>query len=155
MERYEMKKVIQFIRGMYPQWRPDGNTVDAWFEFFREFEARQVTDAVMVYARKSQFVPSAAEILKEIQSVPRFELLNFNDKMFTIKVYIKDEQLEDSVFCFYYSTKEEANEGLKRLKEHHSYAEIEHAWARREYDKAAPGSNFRKLYHQKYGGTEA
>lgn len=148
MERYEMKKVIQFIKGMYPGWKPTAETIDSWSEFFSDYTVKDVKDAVMVHARTSPFTPSAAEILNVIQSRPTFELLSFNDRMYVIKIYIRNNQHEDTVFNFHYQTKEEANEDLKKLKEHHSYDDIEQMWIQKELAKSPPGSLFRKTYEQ-------
>lgn len=154
MERYEMKRIIQFIRGMYPGWKADSSTVDSWFEFFRDRTEKEVKDAVIAFARKKTFIPNAAEILTELMSVPRFELLNFSGRMYTIKVYTRNSQQEDSLFCFSFATKDAANEELARLKACSTYDEIVAEWAAWQNRKSPPDSHFRELYEKEYGGQE-
>lgn len=154
MERYEMKRVIQFIRGMYPGWKADSNTVDSWYELFKDHTEQEVKDAVIAFAKKKTFIPNAAEILTELMSVPRFEFLNFNDRMYTIKVYTRNNQQEDSMFPFHFATKDEANEELAKLKACSTYDEIEKEWAGWQYRKSPPGSRFREIYEKEYGGQE-
>ena len=150
MERYETKKVIQFMKGLYPNWRPDSETVNAWQEVFEEYSMEDVKSAVIVLSRKMQFIPSVAEIYQELRSRPSFDLLTFNDKMFVIKVYVINEQLEDTVFSFNYQTREEANEDLRKLKEHHTYKDIERMWIERELKHSAPDSAFRQKCEQMF-----
>lgn len=150
MERFETKKVVQFMKGLYPNWRPDSETVNAWHEVFEEYSMADVKNAVIVLSRKMKYIPTVAEIFEEIRSRPSFDLLTFNDKMFVIKVYVRNEQLEDTVFNFNYQNREEANEDLRKLKEHHTYKDIERMWIERELKHSAPDSVFRQKCEQMF-----
>lgn len=148
MERYEMKRVIQFIRGMYPGWKADSNTVDSWYELFKDHTEQEVKDAVIAFAKKKTFIPNAAEILTELLKTPDFELLEFkrpNGAMYTVKVYTKTPLLEDTAFSFNHKSKEEALKTLDYLKGHCSYGEIYDFWKDHWFGVMPVDSHIREL----------
>ena len=131
MEKYETKKLIQQMASLYPSFRWNGDTVELWHAALEPYEYKKAYEALISLVRKVDYIPNVGTIIKELLKTPDFELLEFkrpNGAMYTVKVYTKDETLEDQVFTFNYRTKEEAVKMLNDLKRTPGYYDILEKW---------------------------
>lgn len=132
MERFETKQLLKDMTAIYPSFKWNNTTVEMWHEVLKPFDYKTAKKSLIHLARSVNYMPNASTIANDIKSRPQFELLSFNDKMYVIRVFIRDDKNEDSVFNFNYYTREGANEALEELKAMQSYEEILEVWKQRE-----------------------
>lgn len=136
MERFETKQLLKDMNAIYPSFKWSNTTVEMWHEVLKPFDYTTAKNSLIHLARTVNYMPNAGTIANDIKSRPQFELLAFNDRMFVIRVFIRDDQNEDSVFNFSYRTRDSANEALEKLKAMKTYEEVLEVWKQREFGGA-------------------